>query len=496
MQMISLSNANLSRLGANVLVPRYDRSAVTEGIAHIGVGNFHRAHLAVYVDRCLHAPDQHMWGICGIGLSDTSAARSKASAFHQQDGLYTVTEFAPDGRSTARVVGAMLRYLHAPVDPAAVLETLASPNIKIVSLTITEGGYNIDEATGAFLVDQPDVAHDLGGGPPRTAFGFIVEALRRRRLAGDPAFAVVSCDNLRHNGDTARRAIVAFARARDPELAQWIDREVPFPNSMVDRIAPKVTDADRQRLNASSGVDDRLPVSGESFIQWVIEDRFPAGRPRFEHVGVELRDDVALFETVKGRLLNASHMLMSYPSILCGYRLVHEAMQDRRIAELIDQFIEHDAIPLLEGPPGLSLTAYKKTVLERFSNPAVGDQLLRIAHDGAAKIPVFHTKTLQALVAEGKELGRVACFLACFARYLTGRDDAGRVFEVHEPNISPSDHERLRDADELGLTRIAAFRALQLDQHPRFVEAYLDSTRTIARDGTARALQRAIQAAQ
>lgn len=488
--MTGLCNQTLATLDSTVIKPRYDRNEVTAGIAHIGVGNFHRAHQAIYVDRCLHQPGQSHWGIAGIGLGDSASSRAKAESFQRQDGLYSVTEFAPDGSAVTRVIGAMVDYLHAPSNPEAVLALLASPQIRIVSLTITEGGYNIDEVSGEFLLDTPDVVHDLAGHAPRTAFGFIVEALVRRKAAGVAPFTIVSCDNLRGNGNVARKAIVGFARGCDKELADWIQGNVFFPNGMVDRIVPKVSEAERLRLNRRSGLDDLVPVMSESFIQWVMEDQFPSGRPAFESVGVELRDDVPLFEAVKGRLLNASHMLMSYPSLLCGHRLVHEAMGDRRITKLLDTFMELDAIPLLEGPKGLSLEAYKESVLNRFSNAAVGDQLLRIAHDGAAKIPIFHTKTLSMLLKSGGDIRREAFFLACFARYFGGKDDAGEKFEVLEPNLTANDFTSLKDPDGLGLLRTTPFRALALDEHPGFINAYRSSTEAIVSNGAGAALER------
>ncbi|GJG87526.1 mannitol dehydrogenase [Gemmatimonadetes bacterium T265] len=486
--MTKLSNATLAGV-RGVRVPDYDRTRVTAGIAHVGVGNFHRVHEAVYVDDCLHRPGHEGWGIVGIGLMDDAQSRAKAAAFPAQDGLYTVTSFAPDGARATRVIGAMVEYLHAPSDPEAVLVRLTDPAIRVVSLTVTEGGYGIDETTGEFRTDAPDVARDLAGGPPRTVFGCLAEALARRRRAGTPPFTVVSCDNLRGNGDTARKAIASFARARDPELGAFVDREVAFPNGMVDRIAPRVSDADRDRLNARSGIDDAFPAVCESYTQWVIEDHFPAGRPELEAVGVELRDDVPAFEAVKGRLLNASHMLLSYPSLLCGYRLVHDAVADWRLRELLDRFMDRDAVPLIEAPPGVSLEAYKAQVLARFSNVAIRDQLLRIAHDGAAKIPVFHTRTLAMLARAGGDMRREAFFLACFRRYLAGVDDRGAAFEVFEPHLDGGDLALARGDDPLGLLRTQPFRALTLDAHPPFVEAYLGAVEGLRTGGAARTLE-------
>lgn len=485
--MIALSSATLSGLPAAVAVPRYDRTALRVGIVHFGVGNFHRTQQALYVDECLHRPGNEAWGICGVGLTDGPAARAKANAYGVQDGLYTVSEFAPDGSARTRVIGAMVDYLHAPGNPEAVLARLAHPDTRIVTLTITEGGYNLDERSGAFLLDAPDVAHDLSGGPPRSVFGFVVEGLARRKAAGLPGFTVASCDNLRGNGDTARRAFGAFARARAPALADWIEREVDFPNSMVDRIAPQVPEAERATLNARSGVDDLLPAKAESFNQWVVEDRFRHGRPPLDAVGVMFRDDVAAYVAVKGRMINACHMLLAYPSVLMGERVVHEGMRDPRMARLLLTFLERDVVPHVVPPPGLSLDGYGTMIIERFSNPAIGDQLLRVAGDGAAKLPIFHGRTIATLVAAGADLDREAFLLACFGRYLTGRDDKGADFPVFEPGLTADDWAKVR-AEPAGVLRSAPFDALGLADHPAFRPAFDHAAAAIARHGVSATL--------
>jgi mannitol 2-dehydrogenase len=478
-----LSNATLNRLGTDIAVPTYDRTRLTPGIVHFGVGNFHRVHLAVYVDRCLAKPGAERWAICGVELMDTPANRAKAEAYKAQDYLYTVTEYAPDGSSQARVIGAMVAYLHAPDDPEAVLRRLADPQTHIVSLTITEGGYNLDETTGAFNLDNPDVASDLAGRPMRTAFGYITEGLRRRRDAGLPAFTVMSCDNLRHNGDTARKAIVGFAKARDAGLAAWIDQNVAFPNSMVDRIAPQVPDQVRDKLNQRNGVDDRVPALGEDFMQFVLEDVFSDGRPALGEVGVELRDDVGTFEVMKQRVLNASHMMLGYPGLLTGYRIVHEAMKDRRFFEHLDRFVDRDVIPHLEAPKGVSLTAYKAKVLERFSNPAIGDQLQRLSLDGWAKFPVYHSKILENLLKSGGDLRREAFFLACIERYLSGKDDKGETFTVHEPHIGEGDWALIRSGDPTGFLHGSPFVPLDLAGHEGFRTLFLAYRTSLAEKG-------------
>ncbi|MBD5654404.1 MAG: mannitol dehydrogenase family protein [Candidatus Eremiobacteraeota bacterium] len=482
--LVALSDRDLSRVPKGVAVPAYDRRALKVGIVHFGVGNFHRVHEAIAIDRCLNADDDRSWGICGVGLTTGPSAVAKAEAYRAQDGLYTVTTYAPDGTSSVRVVGAMIDYLLGPDNPEAVLRRLAAPDTRIVSLTITEGGYNIDEATGTFVLDRADVVHDLSGKPPRTAFGFIVEGLARRRAAGLEAFTVLSCDNLRHNGDTIKLAILSFARGRDADLAEWIESHATFPNSMVDRIAPEVSEADRVRLNGESGVDDALPAFCEDFTQWVLEDRFCAGRPALERAGVTFSDDVAGYEAAKGRMLNASHILLSYPGILAGYRYVDEALEDELLKQLLETFFDSDVIPIITGPAGVSLPAYRDKIIERYMNRAIHDQLLRIALDGASKIPVFHSKTIATLAKAGGDLRREAFLLACFARYLSGVDDLGNTFDVREPQLSAADRTLVRDGGAIAVLRIKQFASFDVLTNPSFMTWFEKLTASLEAHGT------------
>ncbi|MBY5406450.1 mannitol dehydrogenase family protein [Rhizobium leguminosarum] len=465
----------------------YDRSKLRPGIVHIGVGNFVRAHLAMYVDRCLHLPDQESWGIAGVGLGDGPDKRQKAESIKRQSSVYSLTEYAPDGGVSVTVIGSMIEFLHGPTAPAAVLDRLASPETKIVSLTITEGGYNIDEATREFVIQNPDVQHDLANPTsPKTAFGFIVEALARRRTAGLSGFALMSCDNLRSNGSVTRKAVIGFAKARDEKLADWISAHCSFPNSMVDRIAPSVGATEKAKANAFSGLDDETPVIGESFTQWVLEDDFIAGRPAFDKVGVELRDDVAAFETIKGRLLNASHMMMSYPALMAGHRIVDHALRDASVRNFLLAFMDKDVIPLVQPPRGVSLIAYKNQIIERFENPAVGDQLLRIAQNGTAKLPIFLSKTLGELLQRGGAFERIALNLAAFEQYLRGSDLAGDRFVVDEPNLTESDRALLVSEDQQAVLKLSPFAPLRLVDDERF-RAVFDSARERLRQQGARA---------
>lgn len=468
----------------HIRVPEYNREEVTVGIAHFGVGNFHRAHMALYVEKCLEIPGNEDWGIVGIGISDGERSREKARQFAKQDGLYSLTEFSSDGSKSARVVGAMLDYMHAPTDPEAVIARLADPSIRIVSLTITEGGYFVDETTGEFQVDNAVIAEDIAAEKPSTVFGFIVRALQRRQRAGIAPFTVISCDNLRGNGDVTRTAVLGYAEKYDSALSEWIAQHGAFPNSMVDRITPYVNEQDRASLNENTGIDDELPVMAEDYLQWVIEDDFASGRPDFDKVGVELRSDVSTFETVKGRLLNASHVLLSYPALLAGYRVVAEAMADTDLRKLLHDYMTEDAFPLLDVPQGLSLPNYRDQILDRFSNPAIKDQLIRIATDGASKIPVFHSQTTRGLLTQGRDMTRIAFLFACYRRYLDGVDDEGNDFGAVEPSLSDSEYDALKTADKLAVLRFPTFAHLNLANNAEFADKFLTLYESICSEGT------------
>ena len=484
-----LSQATLDAVADHAIVPAYDRTGLRPRIVHIGPGNFHRVHQAVYLDRLLAGGHGEDWGICAVELLDSPDNRARADAYRAQDTLYTVTEIDNDASRSVRVVGAIVEYLHAPADRDAVLARIADPDTRIVSLTITEGGYNIDETTGAFDLAAPAVAAELAGGPPTTAFGYIVHALRRRHAAGTGPFAVMSCDNLRSNGDTARLSIMSFARALDPALAGWIEANVTFPNSMVDRIAPRVTAQTRDALNLATGIADAIPVFSEAFSQWVIEDRFATGRPAWPQVGVQVRDDVHAFEAIKGRMLNASHGMMAVPALLLGYRTVHDGMTDPRLRQLLEVFLTRDVIPRLSGPPDVSLTEYKDAVIGRFANPNVVDQILRIVADNAARLPTFHTVTIERLLADGADPVREAFLLAGYRRSLRGLDDYGAAYPIDEPHLADDDRALILDADPVATLRSRPFARMRLWEESAFLSAYLEQV-TAFEAGTAAALAR------
>jgi mannitol 2-dehydrogenase len=337
----------------------------------------------------------------------------------------------PDGSVEARVVGSIVEYLLAPDDPDAVVEKMAAEQTRIVSLTVTEGGYNINAVTGEFDVSNPQIAADAApGAVPRTTFGLVTEALARRRARGLPAFTVMSCDNIQGNGDVARRCFVAFANLRDPELGSWVAEHVSFPNCMVDRITPATTDDDRAEVARRFGIEDRWPVVCEPFTQWVLEDKFGLGRPPYEDAGVQLVADVEPYELMKLRLLNASHQGLCYFGYLAGYRLVHEVCQDTLFADFLLAYMNREATPTLAPVPGVDLDAYKTTLIERFSNPSVRDTVARLCAESSDRIPKWLLPVVRHNLAHGGEVTRSAAIVASWARYAEGVDEQGEPIHV------------------------------------------------------------------
>lgn len=400
----------------DVDVPRYDRDAVTPSVVHFGVGGFHRSHQAFYLDRILEAGDLS-WGVCGVGVLEADAAVRDAAA--AQAGLYTLVSADPDGSESARVIGSIVRYLYAPDDPELVLEQLANESTRIVSLTITEGGYGVNDVSGEFEPTDPATLADMQGGqPPRSVLGLLTEGLRRRRSNGAPPFVVVSCDNIQGNGGVARTALTSFARQLDASLADWIHETVPFPSSMVDRITPMPTKETRALVRERFGVDDLWPVRAESYIQWVLEDDFPWGRPDLGRVGVQLVADVQPYEVMKLRLLNASHQAMGYLGLLAGFTWVHDACQDEDIVAFLRHYMTREAMPTLPEVPGIDLPAYVEQLLQRFGSEAVGDTLARQVVDASERLPKFLLPVLrEQLEAEGS-IAACALVLAAWSVYL------------------------------------------------------------------------------
>lgn len=421
--MPALTAFSVASLDPSVAVPRYDRADVRSAVVHFGVGGFHRAHEAMFFDRILNAGSTE-WGICGVGIMPFDLAMRDALA--AQDDLYTLVTTSPAGVTEARVIGSIVEYLYAPDDPGAVLDKLVDPATRIVSLTVTEGGYGVDDATGEFRPTDAGTLADLTGAePPVSVLGYLTTALRLRRDAGTPAFTVMSCDNIQGNGHVARTAVLGFAGRLDPALAEWIAGNVSFPNSMVDRITPVTTDLTRSELQADYGIEDRWPVHSESFEQWVLEDAFPLGRPPLEDVGVQLVDDVEPYELMKLRLLNASHQAMSYLGILSGATYVHEVCRDELFAGFLRDYMHREAIPTLRPVPGIDLDAYCEQLLARFGSEAIRDTLARQVVDGSDRIPKFLLPVVREQLAAGRGIERAALVLAAWSVFLEGRTESG-----------------------------------------------------------------------
>lgn len=432
MNAIALKQATLAQLPATIQVPAYARGTLTPSIVHIGVGGFYRAHQAVYLDDLLALPGHEQWGYCGVGLLPHDAAMR--DAMQSQDGLYTVVERSAQG-DTARVIGCVADYLYAPDNPQAVLEKLADPATRIVSLTITEGGYYVNQGTGEFDAGHPDIVYELANPQaPRCSFGYLLAALGLRRARGLAPFTIMSCDNLQNNGDVTRSMLLAFARLVDADLASWIEAGCAFPNSMVDRITPATTDEHRALVRNSFGIIDAWPVVCEPFRQWVIEDEFPHGRPAWELVGAQMTHDVLPYEKMKLRLLNASHQALCYIGMLLGYTYAHEAMADAGIRALVRRMMDSEVTPLLEEVEGIDLASYKDTLIERFSNPAVRDQLARIGTEGSARIPKFVLPSVREARQQGGEIKLLAFTVACWFRYLEGHDEDGVEMPLNDPH--------------------------------------------------------------
>lgn len=426
--MTHLEPSQLSEVSKEVLIPTYNRELVTAGIAHFGVGGFHRSHEALVIDKLLADESNSNWGIVGIGVRP--ADKPMQEALEPQGYLYSLTEKDMSSIQT-RVIGSIVDYKYAPENPQAVIDLLTDSGIKIVSLTITEGGYNFNQVTGEFDWSNADVLFDLEHSEnPKTVFGFIVHSLANRKAQGKKPFTVMSCDNIQGNGDLARKMIVSFAGKVDSELASWISETVAFPNSMVDRITPVTTDQDREYAEKVLGVKDRWPVAAEPFFQWVLEDHFVDGRPAFEKAGVQIVSDVEPYELMKLRLLNASHQALAYFGYLMGYRYVHDAVGDSLIQSLLRRYMKEEARPTLSEVPGVDLDAYCDKLIERFLNEKVADTVPRLCAESSDRIPKWLVQVIRDRLA-AREVPKLSiAVVASWARYAEGTDEQGEPIEV------------------------------------------------------------------
>lgn len=429
--MTKLNFANLPEIGKRMRVPHYPRSSLKGGILHFGLGNFHRAHLAVYMDDLFNQGLNHDWALIGAGvMSQDEAMRQLLSA---QDFLTTVVEQDND-LSTAHVTGAMIDFI-SPNDKKATLEKLADPTIRIVSMTITEGGYFIDPATQKFDPAHPAIAKD-GAHPddPATVFGFIVAGLKARKAKGIAPFTVMSCDNVPHNGVVARNAVVGLAKLSDPALAEWISANVAFPNAMVDRITPATGDRERKVCAEQFGISDAWPVFCEEFKQWVVEDNFPQGRPAWEKVGAQFVKDVTPWEYMKIRILNGGHAVIAYVGGLMDIHFVHEAMETPLIKAYLKKVTDDEIRPTVHPVPGTDLADYQKLIERRFSNPKIADTIRRLCLDGSNRQPKFIVPPIADRLKAGKSINGLALESALWCRYCFGTTDSDKIIEPNDPN--------------------------------------------------------------
>jgi mannitol 2-dehydrogenase len=467
-----LSLGNLGALPAGIATPKYDRGALKAGIVHIGLGNFHRAHQAVYLDELFGSGRDHDWAIIGAGVRD--ADRVVREKLGQQDWLTTVVEREAAG-SKARVIGPHVDFIQ-PGDVAATLDVLSRPEIRIVSLTITEGGYYISPATQEFDSAHADILFDAKHiDAPKTVFGLIVAGLVRRRAAGIAPFTVMSCDNIPGNGHVCENAVAGLAELVDPELARWIRADVAFPNSMVDRITPATTDRERATLLDKFGLQDNWPVFCEEFRQWVLEDKFPAGRPALEKVGVTFTSDVAPYELMKIRILNGGHAAISYPAALLDIHFVHQAMADPQIAAYLERLTEREIIPVVPPPPGVDLGDYQRLIARRFTNPMIEDTIPRLCFDGSNRQPKFILPTAVDRLKSGATVNGLALVSALWCRYCHGETESGKTIAPNDPNW-----DRLQTAAKLARANPAAFLAMkdifgEAAGNPVYVAAFSDA---------------------
>lgn len=426
--MNRLSQAQMASLPDDVILPKYDRSQLKAGIVHLGVGAFHRAHQAFYTEAVLNQFGGD-WGIIGCSLRSPTVRDQLAP----QDGLYTLVERSGEGEKL-QVIGAVLQNLVGPENPAALVAAMAEPNIKIVSLTVTEKGYCHDPATGNLDLLHPDIQHDLENlSAPKSAIGFLVAALQRRADAGGKSFTVLSCDNLPNNGGVLEKVIVQFAQQVSARLADWISAHTCFPSTMVDRIVPATTDDDRREIEARLGVRDEGMVVAEPFSQWVIEDKFSDGRPQWEKVGALLVNDVHVFEKIKLRLLNGAHSTMAYTGYLSGFHFISEVMGEPAFVNMIKLYMAREAGETLSVPQGFDIEAYKQQLRDRFSNKALKHRTWQIAMDGSQKLPQRLLEAVRQQLVENGHIDILCLGVAAWIRYVSGVDEQGKAIEVSDP---------------------------------------------------------------
>ena len=483
---VPLSAANLAALPAEVLKPTYDRSAITPGIVHIGLGNFHRAHQAWYLHRLMQQGMALDWGIIGAGVRPYDEAQRLKLA--EQDYLSTLIELDPS-RTSAEVIGSMIGYVPVTDGHRALIEQMSDTAIRIVSLTVTEGGYYLDPATKKFDPGAPDIQYDATHlDSPRTAFGAILAALNARRAAGTGPFTCQSCDNLPGNGDILRSVMIGLAKLVDPDLAAWVEENVSFPNSMVDCIVPATGPAELA-LVRDMGIEDQAPVTHESFRQWVIEDAFCAGRPPWEAVGATLSDQVHSYEAMKLRILNGGHQIIAAPAELLGLTTIADAMQTPLIKQLFRKIALREIAPHVPAVPGVSIDAYIDLLDQRFSNPAIHDTVRRVAYDGASRHTGAVLPVIRDAITKGTALDGLALSQALWAHMCAGTRENGTAIEANDPMWQDLSHSAMaaRTAPQAWLAQSHIYGAMAEDE--RFAQAFEGWHRQLSEHGVLATLQ-------
>jgi mannitol 2-dehydrogenase len=482
---IPLSNATLGQLPKGVRVPTYDRRALKPGIIHIGLGNFHRAHQAWYLHRLMEQGLAHDWAILGAGVRPADAVQR--TKMLEQDGLTTLIELDPAGKS-AEVTGSMIGYVPVAEDNVPLITHLAEPYIRIVSMTVTEGGY-YQTAAGGLDVDHADIVHDAAHPEtPRTAFGAIVAALKRRREAGAGPFTCQSCDNLQGNGDILRQTVIGLAGLSDPALAGWIGAHVTFPNSMVDCIVPATGPTAFAQARAF-GIEDQVPVTHENFRQWVIEDKFCAGRPDWDKVGATFTDDVHGYETMKLRLLNAGHQVIANAGEVLSVETIAGTMAHPLIGPLFRKIATEEFVPHVAPVPGMTPLAYVDLIDRRFANPEIHDTTRRVAFDGTARHAGFLHPILRDALAAGTPIEGLALVEALWARMCVGTREDGSVIAPNDPfwDALVAQAKVAMEAPQTWIDQTAFYG--DLGANPRFAQSFDRWLRLIRDQGTEAAIR-------
>ncbi len=427
-----INNKNLKELGKKgFTVPTFTQADLSAGIIHFGLGNFHRSHQAVYLNSLFNQGLDREWAIIGAGLRDEDVGKSKM--YKKQDYLFSVVEQSAN-KNSVEIIGSIIDYLTIE-RKEKLIKKLCDESIKIVSLTITEGGYFIDSSTGLFDEKDPDIIYDSKNPEnPRTVFGLILMALKIRKEKGIPSFTIMSCDNIPHNGKVTRNTLVGLASLSDKEFSSWISNNVAFPNGMVDRITPATTQREIDFLKDTESLEDEIPVFCEDFTQWVLEDNFPTGRPALEKVGVEFVEDVSPYENMKIRILNGGHAIIAYLSGLLDINLAYEAMANPLVLKFFKKIEESEIIPILPPVPNTDLHEYYLKIQERFSNPKIEDSIRRLCLDGSNRQPKFIIPSIADCIAKGVDFKGLALESALWCRYCYGTSDKGSVIEANDPN--------------------------------------------------------------